>query len=128
MHDARQDAARGRRDPEHPELPLGEDAALEILQGHSITYRTVIGPQEGRKALTVQTLPALAEGRLSLTRRGRVRYALKTPYRDGTTHVVFAPHSQWRAQLMARYRWPAATPRIDFWQEARRERSLEHAR
>lgn len=29
------------------------------------------------------TRPALAEG--------RVRYTLKTPYRDGATHVVFAP-------------------------------------
>jgi hypothetical protein len=31
------------------------------------------------------------ERRLSLTPQGRVRYTLKTPYRDGTTHVVFAP-------------------------------------
>jgi hypothetical protein len=31
------------------------------------------------------------EGRLSLTAQSRVRYALKTPYRDGTTHVVFEP-------------------------------------
>jgi hypothetical protein len=28
---------------------------------------------------------------LSLTERGEVRYTLKTPYRDGTTHVVFQP-------------------------------------
>jgi hypothetical protein len=37
------------------------------------------------------TRPALAEGRLSFTPQGRVRYTFKTPYRDGTTHVVFAP-------------------------------------
>ena len=37
------------------------------------------------------TRPALAEGRLSFTPQGRVRYTLKTPYRDGTTHVVFGP-------------------------------------
>jgi len=30
-------------------------------------------------------------GRLSLTARGLVRYTLKTPYRDGTTHVIFEP-------------------------------------
>jgi hypothetical protein len=63
---------------------------------------------------------------LSLTPQGRVHYTLKTPYRDGTTHVVFepldfmarlaalvpkprvhltryhgvfAPHSRWRAQI-----------------------------
>ena len=35
--------------------------------------------------------PAVAEQRLSLTRNGNVRYALKTPYRDGTTHVIFEP-------------------------------------
>ncbi len=29
--------------------------------------------------------------RLSLTSQGQVRYMLKTPYRDGTTHVVFEP-------------------------------------
>ena len=29
--------------------------------------------------------------RLSLTRQGNIRVALKTPYRDGTTHVVFQP-------------------------------------
>jgi len=37
------------------------------------------------------TRPALATGRLALTPQGRVRYTLKTPYRDGTTHVVFEP-------------------------------------
>ena len=29
--------------------------------------------------------------RLSLTKSGKVCYELKTPYRDGTTHVVFDP-------------------------------------
>jgi hypothetical protein len=33
--------------------------------------------------------PALSEARLELTDQGMVRYALKTAYRDGTTHVVF---------------------------------------
>jgi hypothetical protein len=32
-----------------------------------------------------------AERRLSLTHQGKVRYELKTPYRDGTTHVIFEP-------------------------------------
>ena len=35
--------------------------------------------------------PAVAEKRLSLTPNGNVRYQLKTPYRDGTTHVIFEP-------------------------------------
>ena len=43
------------------------------------------------------TRPVLSEQRLSLTSQGLVRYALKTPYRDGTTHVFFEP-----LDLMAR--------------------------
>ena len=35
--------------------------------------------------------PAVSEKRLSLTTSGQVRYQLKTPYRDGTTHVMFNP-------------------------------------
>jgi hypothetical protein len=35
--------------------------------------------------------PPVAGERLSLTERGQVRYALKTPYRNGTTHVIFEP-------------------------------------
>ena len=35
--------------------------------------------------------PAVADSRLSLTRQGQVRYSLKTPWRDGTTHVLFEP-------------------------------------
>lgn len=35
--------------------------------------------------------PAVSEKRLSLTPNGYVRYQLKTPYRDGTTHVIFEP-------------------------------------
>ena len=37
------------------------------------------------------TRPAIAERRLSLTHQGKVRYELKPPYRDGTTHVIFEP-------------------------------------
>ena len=35
--------------------------------------------------------PAISEKRLSLTRNGNVRYELKTPYRNGTTNVIFIP-------------------------------------
>jgi len=35
--------------------------------------------------------PALSEKRLAITGNGNVRYQLKTPYRDGTTHVIFTP-------------------------------------
>ena len=35
--------------------------------------------------------PAVSVKRLSLTSNGNIRYRLKTPYRDGTTHVIFQP-------------------------------------
>jgi hypothetical protein len=35
--------------------------------------------------------PAVSTKRLSLTRNGQVRYELKTPYSNGTTHVLFEP-------------------------------------
>lgn len=35
--------------------------------------------------------PAIAEERLKLSDCGQVVYELKTPYRDGTTHIVMSP-------------------------------------
>ncbi len=35
--------------------------------------------------------PAVSEKRLALTPNGNIRYQLKTPYRDGTTHVIVIP-------------------------------------
>ena len=35
--------------------------------------------------------PAVSEKRLALTTNGQVRYELKTPNRNGTTHVIFEP-------------------------------------
>ena len=35
--------------------------------------------------------PSLSEERLSLNERGQVVYKLKTPYDNGTTHVVLDP-------------------------------------
>lgn len=35
--------------------------------------------------------PAVYTQRLSMTRNGQVRYELKTPYANGTTHVIFEP-------------------------------------
>jgi hypothetical protein len=35
--------------------------------------------------------PAVSEKRLALASNGKIRYQLKTPYRDGTTHVIFEP-------------------------------------
>lgn len=110
-----------------------EEAPINSLLGHSITYRIATGPREGQKVFTLQTLPAdpeasrpdvaessgfslhaggwangsereklehlaryvsrppIATERLALTASGHIQYALKTPYRDGTTHVIFEP-------------------------------------
>jgi len=38
--------------------------------------------------------PPVAEDRLAVTPSGHVRYTLKTPYRDGTTHIVLEPHGR----------------------------------
>jgi hypothetical protein len=35
--------------------------------------------------------PPVSEHRLSLTEQGNIRYELKTPYRNGTTHMIFEP-------------------------------------
>jgi hypothetical protein len=35
--------------------------------------------------------PPVAVDRIALTSSGQVRYTLKTPYRDGTTHIVLEP-------------------------------------
>jgi hypothetical protein len=116
-------------------LETSDDEAMQQLYGHSITYRIAIGPHQGRKVFTLQSLPpreepnagssqvakvagfslpagvvaeahqrdklerlcryrarpAVSEKRLSLLDDGRIRYELKTPYRDGTTHVIFEP-------------------------------------
>jgi hypothetical protein len=48
------------RDAESSHLafePEGEDHGLADLQGHSITYRIALGPQRGRKAFLLQSLP-----------------------------------------------------------------------
>jgi hypothetical protein len=54
------------------------------------------------------TRPAIAGLRLSLTHSGDVRYQVKTPYLDGTTHVVFES-----LDCMARLAALVWRPRVD---------------
>jgi hypothetical protein len=54
------------------------------------------------------TRPAIAEPCLSPTPSGNVRYQLKTPYRDGTTHVIFEP-----LDFMARLAALVPRPRVN---------------
>jgi hypothetical protein len=51
--------------------------------------------------------PPVASERLALTASGQVRYTLKTPYRDGTTHIVLEP-----LDLMARLAALVPPPRM----------------
>ena len=60
------------------------------LLGSSITDRIATGPREGQKVFTLQTLPPEPDTPRSPRARA-FRYTLKTPYRDGTTHVIFEP-------------------------------------
>jgi hypothetical protein len=52
--------------------------------------------------------PAISEKRLSLTPNGNIRYELKTPYKDGTTHVIFEP-----LDFMARLAALVPKPRVN---------------
>lgn len=52
--------------------------------------------------------PAISERRLSLTPTGKVRYELKTPFRNGTTHVIFEP-----LDFMARLAALVSKPRVN---------------
>jgi hypothetical protein len=124
------------RDEENSYLQLDgmDEDPMQQLIGCSVSYRIALGPQQGRKVFTLQTLPsveeddryaqvakeagfslhagvaaqawerdklerlcryisrpAVSEKRLSLTSAGNIRYKLKTPYSDGTTHVIFEP-------------------------------------
>ena len=107
---------------------------MQQVLGCSVSYRVAVGPQQGRKVFTLQTIPswedddrfaqvakesgfslhagvaaqawerqklerlcryitrpAISEKRLSMTSSGNIRYKLKTPFNDGTTHVIFEP-------------------------------------
>ena len=49
------------RDPEHDYLDFEPAEAIDQLIGASIHYRIAIGPNAGRKALTLRTVPAQPE-------------------------------------------------------------------
>jgi len=124
------------RDDENSYLTMDglDENVMNKLQGHSITYRIAVGPKQGSKVFTLQTIPAweddfgnsqvgkvagfslhagvatearqrkklerlcryisrpaVSEKRLAVTSNGMLMYHLKTPYQDGTTHVIFEP-------------------------------------
>jgi hypothetical protein len=58
------------RDDENTYLTLeaSEDEEMQQLYGHSITYRIAIGPQQGRKVFTLQSLPPAEEPKAGSSR------------------------------------------------------------
>lgn len=82
-------AGRGTRDEAFVKAPLCAD-----LDGFSL-HAAVAVPGHDRRRLErlcrYAGRPVIAESRLSLLSDGRVAYALKRRWRDGSTHVVLAP-------------------------------------
>ena len=67
---------------------------LGRVGGFSLHAGVAVNTLERKKLERIRqyiSCPALSGARLELTDRGMVSYALKTAYRDGTTHVLFNP-------------------------------------
>ena len=79
-----------------PASPPGEDEDRNVARAGGFSLHAVIAARADQRAKLERLCryvarPAVATRRLSLTRQGDIRYSLKTPYRDGTTHVIFEP-------------------------------------
>jgi len=55
------------------------------------SFANAAEPEKLERLCRYISRPAISEQRLSMTDHGKVRYELKTPYSDGTTHVFFDP-------------------------------------
>jgi len=99
-------------------VPAGEDA--DHRQGHdhnvaraggfSLHAGIDIAPGQRDKLERLCryiSRPPVAEERMSLVSPGQIRYTLKTPYRDGTTHILVGP-----LDLMARLAALVPPPRM----------------
>jgi hypothetical protein len=78
----------GRDDDDHPSGLLAKADGFSLHAGVTVGATDTA---ERERLCRYLARPPVAHDRLSLTRDGRVAYALKTPYRDGTTHVVLEP-------------------------------------
>jgi hypothetical protein len=77
--------------PAEPDAPRPEVAESSGFSLHAGIAAKASQRDKIERLARYVSRPPLATERLSLTRGGNVRYALKTPYRDGTTHVIFEP-------------------------------------
>jgi hypothetical protein len=76
--------------PAEPDAPRPEVAESSGFSLHAGIAAKASQRDKIERLARYVSRPPVATERLSLT-RGNVRYALKTPYRDGTTHVIFEP-------------------------------------
>jgi hypothetical protein len=96
------------REPEPEQQGEHRDAAN--AGGFSLHASLDIQPHQREKLERLcryVSRPPIAVQRLALTSAGQVRYTLKTPYRDGTTHIVLEP-----LDLMARLAALVPPPRM----------------
>ena len=77
--------------PASPEGPRPEVAESSGFSLHAGIAATVSQREKLEHLARYVSRPPVATERIALTEHGQVRYTLKTPYRDGTTHVIFEP-------------------------------------
>ena len=77
--------------PAEPDAPRPEVAESSGFSLHAGIAAKASQRDKIERLARYVSRPPVATDRLSLTQGGNVRYALKTPYRDGTTHVIFEP-------------------------------------
>ena len=76
--------------------PAGQPAAVQIGSPADLSLHAGVSGEAHQRPLRERLCryiarPAVAAQRLTVNAQGKVVYLLKTPYRDGTTHVVFEP-------------------------------------
>lgn len=74
--------------------------------GPSLPWASLAGKSAGWQARA-----PVAVDRMALTASGQVRYTQKTPYRDGTIHIVLEPLDQ-MARLAALVTYTSGMPRL----------------
>jgi hypothetical protein len=75
-------------------LPLRGGPRLAKAHGFSLHAGVWAGANDRKKLEPICRYiarPAVSNERIELSECGHVRYTLKTPYREGTTHVYFRP-------------------------------------
>jgi len=72
------------------QLANTSDFSLHAATSYRAISTNADEPEKLKRLCRYISRPTISEQRLSITKRGQIRYELKTPYRDGTTHVFFS--------------------------------------